>query len=140
MRILASSNINPLDPANTYYAAPQQLKGGKVVGHTHITIQKLDALNTKQAPAADVFEFFKGINDPGDGKGNLEAVVTDGLPAGIYRICTLSSASNHQPVIMPIAQRGAQDDCTKFTVGGNGQSSCSLARHIETQKLTSYRR
>ncbi|PWW74955.1 hypothetical protein C7212DRAFT_282708 [Tuber magnatum] len=108
------------NPANTYYAAPQQLQGGKVIGHTHITIQKLEALNTNRAPDAGVFQFFKGINDPGDGNGNLEAVVTGGLPAGAYRICTLSSASNHQPVIMPIAQRGAQDDCTKFTVGGNG--------------------
>jgi hypothetical protein len=29
----------------------------------------------------------------------------------------MNSASNHQPVIMPVAQRGAQDDCQKFTVG-----------------------
>ena len=34
----------------------------------------------------------------------------------------MTSASNHQPAVMPVAQRGAQDDCTKFTVGqtGNG--------------------
>jgi transcription initiation factor TFIID subunit 15 len=33
----------------------------------------------------------------------------------------MTSSSNHQPVLMPVAQRGAQDDCQKFSVGqGNG--------------------
>lgn len=67
---------------------------------------------------------FQGINDAGNGNGLLSVAVTAGLPAGFYRVCTMNSASNHQPVLMPIAQRGAQDDCTKFTVGkgnaGNG--------------------
>lgn len=111
------------NPANTYYAAPQALNGqGLIIGHTHITIQDLGgSLTPTNAPNADTFAFFKGINDNGNGNGGLEAQVTDGLPAGFYRVCTMASASNHQPVIMPIAQRGAQDDCTKFTVGqGNG--------------------
>ncbi|CUS10397.1 unnamed protein product [Tuber aestivum] len=106
------------NPANTYYAAPQALNGGIIVGHTHVTVQDLGgSLTPDAAPNADTFTFFKGINDAGNGNGLLEAEVTDGLPAGFYRICTMASASNHQPVIMPIAQRGAQDDCTKFTVG-----------------------
>jgi len=106
------------NPANTYYAAPQALKGGIIVGHTHITIQDLGgSLTPTNPPNADTFTFFKGINDNGNGNGGLEADVADGLPAGFYRVCTLASASNHQPVVMPIAQRGAQDDCTKFTVG-----------------------
>lgn len=111
------------NPANTYYAAPQALNGqGLIIGHTHVTIQDLGgSLTPTNAPNADTFAFFKGINDNGNGNGGLEALVTDGLPAGFYRVCTMASASNHQPVIMPIAQRGAQDDCTKFTVGqGNG--------------------
>ncbi|CAZ82634.1 unnamed protein product [Tuber melanosporum] len=106
------------NPANTYYAAPQTLNGGIIVGHTHVTVQDLGgSLTPTAAPNADDFIFFKGINDAGNGNGLLEAEVADGLPAGFYRICTMASASNHQPVIMPIAQRGAQDDCTKFTVG-----------------------
>ncbi len=64
--------------------------------------------------------FFKGINDAGNGKGLLQATVAGGLPAGNYRVCTLTSSSNHQPVIMPVAQRGSQDDCQKFVVSGNG--------------------
>lgn len=53
----------------------------------------------------------------------MSATVTGGLPAGNYRVCTMSSASNHQPVLMPVAQRGAQDDCTKFTIGGAGNGN-----------------
>jgi len=105
----------------TYYAAPQALQGGQVVGHTHVTVQDLGkSLNPTQALDATQFAFFKGINDAGNGKGLLQAVVTGGLPAGNYRVCTMASASNHQPVIMPVAQRGTADDCTKFVVSGNG--------------------
>lgn len=107
----------------TYYAAPQTLSGGQVVGHTHVTVQDLgDSLNPTQALDATQFAFFKGINDNGNGKGLLQAVVTGGLPAGNYRCCTMASASNHQPVLMPVAQRGTSDDCTKFVVSGNGNT------------------
>lgn len=109
------------NPDNTYYAAPQQLKGGKVVGHTHVTVQALGN-NAQTPPDPTAFAFFKGINDAGDGNGGLTAAVAGGLPAGNYRVCTLTSSSNHQPVLMPVAQRGAQDDCNKFTVGGAGKA------------------
>jgi len=108
----------------TYFAAPQFLSGGVVVGHTHVTVQDLgNSLNPTGALDATQFAFFKGINDAGNGKGLLQAVVTGGLPAGNYRVCTMASASNHQPVIMPVAQRGTADDCTKFTVGGSGTTA-----------------
>lgn len=108
----------------TYYAAPQALQGGQVVGHTHVTVQDMGkSLNPTTALDATQFAFFKGINDAGNGKGLLQAVVTGGLPAGNYRVCTMASASNHQPVIMPVAQRGTADDCTKFVVSGNGNTA-----------------
>lgn len=108
----------------TYYAAPQALQGGKVVGHTHVTVQDLgNSLNPTQALDATQFAFFKGINDAGNGQGLLSAAVTGGLPAGNYRVCTLASSSNHQPVLMPVAQRGSADDCTKFVVTGNGNTA-----------------
>ncbi|KAI9050256.1 hypothetical protein LZ554_005424 [Drepanopeziza brunnea f. sp. 'monogermtubi'] len=105
--------------ASTYYSAPQDLNGqGQIIGHTHMTIQDLgDSLAPTTAPDPVSFVFFKGINDAGDRKGLLSATVTDGLPAGNYRLCTMTSSANHQPVLMPVAQRGAQDDCQKFTVG-----------------------
>ncbi|TGZ80234.1 hypothetical protein EX30DRAFT_64216 [Ascodesmis nigricans] len=112
------------NPDNTYYAAPQTLQGGKVVGHTHVTIQSLGTnIEAAQPPDAKTFVFFKGINDNGNGQGVLSASVADGLPAGNYRVCTLTSSSNHQPVLMPVAQRGAQDDCTKFTVGASNNGN-----------------
>lgn len=93
------------NPDVTYYAAPQALKGGKIVGHTHVTIQTLGHnLTPGTPPDASKFVFFKGVNDAGDGRGGLTVTVPGGLPAGSYRVCTLSSASNHQPVMMPVAQ------------------------------------
>jgi hypothetical protein len=108
----------------SYYAAPQHLEGGVVVGHTHVTVQDMgDSLNPTTPLDPTQFAFFKGINDAGNGKGLLQAVVTDGLPAGNYRVCTIAAAANHQPVLMPVAQRGTADDCTKFTVIGSGKTA-----------------
>ncbi|KAB8293357.1 hypothetical protein EYC80_007679 [Monilinia laxa] len=108
---------------STYFSAPQDLSDGKVIGHTHVTVQDLGkSLNPTSALDATQFAFFKGINDAGNGQGLLSAVVTGGLPAGNYRVCTMASSSNHQPVIMPVAQRGTADDCTKFVVTGSGNT------------------
>jgi len=110
------------NPVSTYYAAPQTLKGGKIVGHTHVTVQDTGRnLNPTIPLDPTIFAFFKGINDQGNGRGLLQATVTGGLPAGNYRVCTMVASTNHQPALMPVAQRGAQDDCTKFTVVGNGK-------------------
>ncbi|KAL7268950.1 hypothetical protein RUND412_008402 [Rhizina undulata] len=115
LNLVAGSFTNP---KSTYHAAPQQLQDEKVLGHTHITIQSLgDSLNPSTPPDPAAIAFFKGINNPDDGRGGLEVVVEDGLPRGFYRVCTMTSVVNHQPVVMPVAQRGAQDDCQKFTVG-----------------------
>jgi len=109
----------------TYYSAPQDLNGqGQIIGHTHVTVQDMgNSLTPKGTLDPTTFAFFKGINDAGNGKGLLSAVVTGGLPAGFYRVCTMSSSSNHQPVLMPVAQRGAQDDCTKFEVRAGGTAA-----------------
>ena len=96
------------DPINTYYSAPQELQGGNIVGHCHVTVQDLNnQIAPQQPPDAKKFAFFKGINDDGNGAGLLSATVTDGLPAGTYRICTMNSASNHQPVLMPVSTKDA---------------------------------
>ncbi|KAG5950415.1 hypothetical protein E4U53_005116 [Claviceps sorghi] len=105
---------------SNYYSAPQDLDAqGNIIGHTHVTIQDTGkGLNPKRPLDPTQFAFFKGINDAGNNKGLLAADVTGGLPAGNYRLCSMSAAANHQPVLMPVAQRGAQDDCVRFTVGG----------------------
>jgi transcription initiation factor TFIID subunit 15 len=113
----------------TYYTAPQALNAqGDIIGHVHVTVQDVgNTLNPTQPPDPTQFAFFKGINDAGNGAGQLAATVTGGLPPGNYRVCTLTSAANHQPVIMPVAQRGSQDDCRYFTVNGNNNTENSAA-------------
>ncbi|KAK2055134.1 hypothetical protein LY76DRAFT_550891, partial [Colletotrichum caudatum] len=105
------------NPATNYYTAPQELDlAGDVYGHCHVTIQDIGSMTTATPPDAAKFAFFKGIDDAGDGSGLLTARVDGGLPPGVYRACTMVSATTHQPVVMPVAQRGAQDDCTRFEV------------------------
>lgn len=106
-----------VNPNVGYYTAPQDLDdNGDILGHCHITVQDIGSLTAVTPPDPNKTAFFKGINDKGNGKGLLQAVVDGGLKPGVYRVCTMIAARNHQPVMMPIAQRGAQDDCTKFTV------------------------
>lgn len=124
------------NPLLTYYAAPQALKGGIIVGHTHVTVQSLgNSIVASTPPDPQTFTFFKGINDAGNGKGLLSATVAAGLPAGAYRVCTMTSAANHQPVLMPVAQRGAQDDCTKFLVSDSGASSAASANAVASSSV-----
>lgn len=109
------------DAATDYYDLPQQLgANGAINGHNHITIQSLDGLQAQNVPDPSVFAFFKGLNDPADGLGILSQEVGEankpGLPPGCYRMCTMTSSFTHQPLIMPVAQRGSQDDCVRFTL------------------------
>jgi len=99
-----------------YLSAPQTLDPAtsEIVGHTHVTVQPITSQTTPPDPTK--FTFFKGINTPANGQGQVSADVAGGLPPGDYRLCTMTSAANHQPVIMPIAQRGSQDDCVRFKV------------------------
>lgn len=100
-----------------FYTAPQDLKNGKIMGHCHLTIQSLgESLDPDHPLDATELAFFAPVNDKGDGRGTLTVPVPGGLPKGNYRVCTSSASTNHQPVIMPVARRGAQDDCQKFTV------------------------
>jgi hypothetical protein len=105
------------NPTTTYYTAPQQLNAnGDIIGHCHVTVQDLGDFNTQTPPDANQKAFFLGIDDAGNGQGLLSADVSTGLLPGNYRVCTMIAAMNHQPVNMPIAQRGAQDDCVRFRV------------------------
>jgi len=98
-----------------YFAAPQTLNnGGQIIGHTHVVIEALESLTQTTPTDPTKFVFFKGVNDA-QVNGAVKADVTDGVPAGAYRMCSINSSSNHQPVIVPIAQHGSLDDCVYFT-------------------------
>jgi len=102
------------DPNSQYYTFAQQLdKEGVIKGHDHITIQ---SLNGNNPPDAQKFDFFKGLNDPAV-NGVLSVAVAAGLPTrGQKRICTMVGSFAHQPLIMPVAQRGSQDDCIRVNI------------------------
>ncbi|EEQ84501.2 uncharacterized protein BDCG_01306 [Blastomyces dermatitidis ER-3] len=103
----------------TYLSAPQALNNeGLVQGHTHLTVEFMGptAISIKALDANNP-TWFKSVNSPNNKGNSFTARLDAGLgKAGFYRVCTLTAAANHQPVIMPVPKRGAQDDCTKFKV------------------------
>jgi hypothetical protein len=117
------------DADATYYAAPAKLNSaGILIGHVHVTVQDVGkSLNPTKPPDPTKFAFFKGIDDAGNGQGLLSATVTGGLPPSNYRVCSITSASNHQCANMPVAQRGSYEDCRYFTVNGNNNTENAAA-------------
>ncbi|KZV74804.1 hypothetical protein PENSPDRAFT_166378 [Peniophora sp. CONT] len=113
---------NFVNAQSNYYSAPQQLNAqNTIIGHSHFVIEQLQSM-TQTTPLDNTkFAFFQGVNTAADAKGNLNVDVTAGLPAGTYRLGSINSAANHQPVLVAVAQHGLLDDVVYFTVGGNGE-------------------
>ena len=101
-----------VNPDTNYYTAPQQLNmtTGKVMGHSHVVIEKLDNLTQSRPTDPTQFVFFAGLNAKADENGLLYTNVTGGLPEGAYRMASINVAMNHQPVLVAVAQRGFLDD------------------------------
>jgi len=116
---------NFVNAATNYFAAPQQLNNqGQVIGHSHVVVEKVSSLGQTEPTDPNVFVFFKGVNDKADANGILSATVDKGLPAGTYRLASIIAAAHHQPVIVPVAQRGTLDDAIYFQVKkGNGKKN-----------------
>lgn len=110
---LAINNLETghfVNAQENYFSAPQQVNGqGQIQGHSHVVIEAIDSLTSTKVTNPTTFAFFKGLNDAAV-NGVLTADVTAGLPAGVYKISTINSAANHQPVLAPIAQHGSLDD------------------------------
>jgi len=103
-----------------YFAAPQQLnKQGQIIGHSHVVVEALSALDQTTPNDPKKFAFFKGLNSAAV-NGILTAVVTAGLPAGNYKLSSINTAANHQPCLVPVAQHGSLDDAVYFTVKAKG--------------------
>lgn len=93
-----------------YFAAPQFLNNnGQIQGHSHVVVEALDAIDQTTPLDPQKFAFFKGLNAAAQ-NGQLTAAVDQGLPAGVYKLSSINSAANHQPVLVPIAQHGSLDD------------------------------
>jgi hypothetical protein len=116
-----------VNAAENYFAAPQQVNGqGQIIGHSHITIDKLASLSDTQPTNPKVFAYFKGLNAAAQ-NGVLTASVDEGLPAGFYRLASINTAANHQPALVPIAQHGSLDDFVYFTIADGGANSTAAA-------------
>ena len=129
----------------SYFAAPQQLNArGQIKGHSHVVIEQLESLQQTTPTDPTKFAFFKGLNAGAQG-GVLTADVTNGLPAGVYKLSSINTAANHQPAIVAVAQHGSLDDAIYFTVtadgkpaananaGGNGAAATSAAEAKPTE-------
>jgi len=107
---------NFVNADTNYYSAPQQIDQGSnnIVGHSHFTIQAVSSFTSTDILDANTFAFFKGINTPADGNGNVNTVVAGGLPKGFYRLSSINTAANHQPCLVAVAQHGSLDDTIYF--------------------------
>ncbi|KAI6133872.1 hypothetical protein EV401DRAFT_1583299 [Pisolithus croceorrhizus] len=93
-----------------YFAAPQQLNAqGQIQGHSHVVIEQLDSLTQTTPLNPSNFAFFKGLNNAAQ-NGVLSTTVQGGLPEGVYKLSSINTASNHQPLLVPVAQHGSLDD------------------------------
>lgn len=118
---------NFVNAQENYFSAPQFTgSSGNVQGHSHVVIEQLDSMTQTTPTDPTKFAFFKGLNDAAQG-GVLTADVTSGLPAGTYRMASINSAANHQPVLVAVAQHGSLDDMVYFTVGGAGGNNGAAA-------------
>lgn len=117
---MAISNLetgNFVNAAQNYFSAPQQLNAeGFIRGHSHVVIEALTSLDQTSPTDPTKFSFFKGLNGAAQG-GILTADVAEpGLPAGVYKLSSINTAANHQPVLVPIAQHGSLDDAVYVSV------------------------
>nr|VWO97146.1 Non-specific serine/threonine protein kinase (EC [Ganoderma boninense] len=114
-----------VNPNENFFAAPQTVaSNGDITGHSHVVVEALTALDQTSPLDPTKFAFFKGLNSAAQ-NGVLSADVAGGLPAGVYRLASINSAANHQPVLVAVAQHGSLDDMVYFTVSENGASSTS---------------
>ncbi|KAG8934760.1 hypothetical protein FRC01_000441 [Tulasnella sp. 417] len=112
-----------VNPQTNYFGAPQQVNdNGVVIGHSHVVIQAINGLDDTAVLDNQKFAFFKGLNAKAE-NGILSATVTGGLPTGTYRMCTINTAANHQPVLVGVAQHGSLDACSYFTVKSGGNNN-----------------
>ena len=116
MAIANMETGNFVNADENYFAAPQQLNGqGQIVGHSHVVVEQLTSLGQTTPTNPQVFAFFKGLNAAAV-NGQLTADVTTGLPAGFYKVSSINTAANHQPVLVPIAQHGSLDDVSYVSI------------------------
>ena len=124
----------------TFLGAPQTVNAqGDIIGHTHVVIEQLTALNQTTPTDPTKFVFFKGVNAAAQ-DGQLQVDVTGGIPAGVYKLSTINTAANHQPCLVSVAQHGSVEDAvyvslpTVFHIH-SVLMSCAVHRQLKMGRL-----
>jgi len=119
---LATSNLDSGFYSNSetnYLAAPQTTNDNGVLrGHAHIVIETVPNYISEAPLDPAHFAFFKAMN-VGAVDGVLSVNITGGIGPGIYRLSSLTTAINHQPPLVAVAQRGSVEDAIYFRVSSN---------------------
>ncbi|KAG5220349.1 serine/threonine protein kinase [Salix suchowensis] len=98
------------NPQKSFLAAPQQVNAqGLIIGHAKVVIEALTGFNQTSPTDPTKFAFFEHIGSQAQG-GILTASVNKGLPDGYYRLSSMLSATNSQPIVVPLLQPGIEDD------------------------------
>lgn len=133
--------INNLETGNfvnadeNYFAAPQQVNSqGNIIGHSHIVIEAIDSLTSTSLTDPTKFAFFVGMNAAAVG-GVLSANVTNGLPAGVYRMGSIATSENHVPALVAVAQHGLMDDVVYVSTRSSLALFCANATPLSSLSL-----
>lgn len=110
------------NPDTNFYGAPQRLNSDNdIIGHAHFVIEEVSAVASTNPSDPSKFVFFMGANAAADPEGNVSLNVTNGLPAGTYKLSSINTSANHAPVAVAVAQHGALNDQIYFFVTSNGK-------------------
>jgi hypothetical protein len=117
------------NPNTTFCGAPQQLNAGNdIIGHTHFVIEEISSVSSTDVSDPSNFVFFTAINTAADSDGNVSFNVTNGLPAGTYKLSSIHTSANHVPVLVSVAQHGALDDQVYVGASGYVATYCILTQ------------
>ncbi|KAL0069332.1 hypothetical protein AAF712_003697 [Marasmius tenuissimus] len=128
---------NSVNSQTNFLAAPQQVdSSGLVLGHTAIVIEQLDSLNQTASTDPSKFALFMAAIDQLT-NGFHGFNVTGGLPAGSYRLSSVTTDANHHSIVVPLLQHGSIDDAVYFTVRGIASRSTKREAHANPVFSTS---
>ncbi|KAJ3082401.1 hypothetical protein HK102_001736 [Quaeritorhiza haematococci] len=122
------------NPQTLYYRTPQVLnKNGIIIGHQHIVVQQMPNENPQEPLDPRNFDFFRGLDFQPSAGNVLSVDVPAGkiVNDGPYRICSITGQRSHAPVIMPVAQRGSQDDCIRVNMVAGGGGAGGAAKNLK---------
>jgi hypothetical protein len=109
------------DLTTQFLMVPQTLDSntGMVQGFMQVVVQKID--DPALAPDAKEVQFFASTVDTKSDSNGVTKYKVDVPPGliktrGLHRLCTVAASASGQPVIMPVAQRGPQDDCIRLNI------------------------